>query len=52
MGGGEVREVCAQAIGDWRTATTLWQRRASAVAFVNLAKKGDEAFAGFTGLVI
>ena len=42
----------AEAIGDWRTAPVLWRRRASAVAFVNLAKKGDKAFAGFTRLVL
>lgn len=42
----------AEAIGNWRTAPSLWRRRASAVAFVNLAKKGDDFFAGFTKLVL
>jgi 3-methyladenine DNA glycosylase AlkD len=36
------------AILDWRTAQSLWQRRASNVAFVNLAKRGDVNFEGFT----
>jgi 3-methyladenine DNA glycosylase AlkD len=36
------------AILDWRTAQSLWQRRASNVAFVNLAKQGDVNFEGFT----
>jgi hypothetical protein len=43
---------CASAIGDWRTATNFWQRRASAVAFVNLAKKGDENLTRSTTLVL
>lgn len=44
-------EPCARAIGDWRTASTVWQRRASAVAFVNLVKR-DEPFPGFFELVM
>jgi 3-methyladenine DNA glycosylase AlkD len=39
-------EPCARAIGEWRLASTLWQRRASAVAFVNLVKRA-EIFPGF-----
>ena len=44
-------EPCARAIGEWRTASTLWQRRASAVAFVNLVKRG-ELFPGFFRIVM
>lgn len=36
------------AISSWRKGRTLWQRRAANVAFVNLAKKGDANFDGFT----
>lgn len=43
---------CAQAISQWRTTDNLWQRRASGVAFVNLAKKGDEFFPGFTDMLL
>jgi 3-methyladenine DNA glycosylase AlkD len=45
-------EPCARAISEWRTAENLWQRRASAVAFVNLAKKGEENFQGFTDMLL
>lgn len=44
-------EPCARGIGDWRMASTLWQRRASAVAFVNLVKRG-EIFPGFFQIVM
>lgn len=44
-------EPCARAIGDWRTASTLWQRRASAVGFVNLVRRG-EIFPGFFQIVM
>lgn len=43
---------CALALFRWRTAENIWQRRASVVAFVNLAKKGDKNFTGFTGIVL
>jgi 3-methyladenine DNA glycosylase AlkD len=43
---------CAEAIAAWRTSPNLWQRRASGVAFVNLAPKGDANFPGFTDLVL
>lgn len=49
---GREGEPCARAIGEWRNARTLWQRRASAVAFVNLVKQGEAFFAGFTELVL
>jgi 3-methyladenine DNA glycosylase AlkD len=42
----------ADAITSWREAASLWQRRASNVAFVNLAKRGDDNFAGFTRLML
>ncbi len=45
-------EACARAIAEWRLADNLWQRRASDVAFVNLAKRGDANFAGFTDMVL
>jgi 3-methyladenine DNA glycosylase AlkD len=43
---------CAEAIAAWRTSPDLWQRRASGVAFVNLAPKGDANFPGFTDLLL
>ena len=43
---------CARTIADWRASTNLWQRRAAGVAFVNLAKRGDENFTGFTTLLL
>src|SRR3712207_5853265 len=45
-------EACARAISEWREANSVWQRRASVVAFANLASKGDRNFAGFTGMVL
>ncbi len=45
-------EACARAILGWRGANSVWQRRASVVAFVNLAKKGDRNFPGFTEMVL
>lgn len=45
-------ESCARAISEWRVSDNLWQRRASGVAFVNLAKNGDENFAGFTEMLL
>jgi 3-methyladenine DNA glycosylase AlkD len=45
-------EPCARAIAGWRTAESLWQRRASGVAFVNLAKDGDKNFPGFTNMLL
>jgi 3-methyladenine DNA glycosylase AlkD len=41
------RRAAAEAIAGWRAATGLWQRRAAAVAFVNLAPRGDALFPGF-----
>lgn len=34
-------EPCARAVAAWREGATLWQRRASAVAFVNLVGRGE-----------
>jgi 3-methyladenine DNA glycosylase AlkD len=45
-------EACARAISTWLEANSVWQRRASVVAFVNLARKGDRNFAGFTEMVL
>jgi 3-methyladenine DNA glycosylase AlkD len=43
---------CAHAISGWRSARTLWQRRAAAVAFVNLARRGETNFPGFTDMLL
>jgi 3-methyladenine DNA glycosylase AlkD len=43
---------CARAIAAWRTAETLWQRRAAAVAFVNLAARGEDNFSGFSEMLL
>jgi 3-methyladenine DNA glycosylase AlkD len=43
---------CARAISEWREADSVWQRRASVVAFVNLARKGDKNLPGFTEMVL
>ena len=45
-------EACARAISEWREANSVWQRRASVVAFVNLASKGDRTFPGFSEMVL
>jgi 3-methyladenine DNA glycosylase AlkD len=45
-------EACARAIAAWRSAENLWRHRASAVAFVNLAKKGESNFSGFTEMLL
>jgi 3-methyladenine DNA glycosylase AlkD len=46
-------ESCARAIAaQWRDAESVWQRRASVVAFANLARKGDQTFPGFTEMVL
>ena len=45
-------KACAREIAGWSHADKLWQRRASVVAFVNLAKEGEANFVGFTGLVL
>ena len=45
-------EPCARAISEWREAESVWQRRASVVAFANLASKGDQDFAGFTEMML
>ena len=46
------RRAAAEAIAAWRSAERLWQRRAAAVAFVNLAPHGDGFFPGFTALLL
>ncbi len=45
-------EPCARAISEWRGTQSVWQRRASVVAFANLARKGDQNFAGFTQMML
>src|SRR5919112_3140738 len=45
-------ESCARAIAKWRDAESVWQRRASVVAFANLARKGDQNLPGFTETVL
>ena len=45
-------EPCARAISEWRGTQSVWQRRASVVAFANLARKGDQNFAGFTEMML
>jgi 3-methyladenine DNA glycosylase AlkD len=45
-------EACARAISGWREVDGVWQRRASVVAFANLASKGDQNFSGFTEMVL
>ena len=42
---------CGRAISEWRSGSTLWQRRASAVAFVNHAKR-EELFPGMHDLLL
>ena len=45
-------EPCARAIMGWCAAGNLWQRRAAGVAFVNLARRGDANFPGFTAMLL
>lgn len=49
---GDDVEVRARAVAAWRSADQLWQRRAAAVAFVNLAPLGDEVFTGFVDMLL
>ncbi len=45
-------EACVRAIAAWKDAENLWQRRASCIPFVSLAKQGDRLFPGFTDLIV
>jgi 3-methyladenine DNA glycosylase AlkD len=45
-------EGCARAISGWREANSVWQRRASVVAFANLAREGNQNFPGFTEMML
>ena len=45
-------EACARAISGWREANSMWQQRASVVAFANLAGEGDQHFLDFTEMVL
>jgi 3-methyladenine DNA glycosylase AlkD len=49
---GQQGESYARAISEWREADSLWQRRASVVAFADLARKGDQNFPGYTEMVL
>lgn len=49
---GEDRRERVEAIAAWRGAATLWQRRAAAVSFVNLAPEGERFFDGFSNLLL
>jgi len=42
----------AEEVAAWRTARTLWQRRAAGVALVKLAPAGDANWAGFVDLAL
>lgn len=46
------RRQLADEVASWRSSRTLWRRRAANVAFVNLAKRGDANFKGFTALML
>jgi 3-methyladenine DNA glycosylase AlkD len=48
---GDDRRSTAKAIASWRDAENLWQRRAAAVSFVRVARRGDAALPGLTDLV-
>ena len=39
-------EACARAISEWPEANSVWQQRASVVAFADLASKGDRQLRG------
>ena len=44
---------CAESLAEWAQSANLWRRRSAGVAFVYLAKGGDEKnFAGFVDLVL
>lgn len=45
-------EARARGLAAWGAAESLWQRRAGLVAFVKLAPRAREQFAGFTELVL
>lgn len=51
-GRGSPRARLGRAISEWREAPGLWRRRASAVAFVNLVKRGGPFFEGFVDEVL
>ncbi len=44
-------QAMARAVSAWRSAEGLWQRRASAVAFVNLAAKGEHQIQGLPQII-
>src|SRR5688572_22860163 len=42
----------ARELASWRTADTIWQRRAACLAFAKLAPDGDDAMTGLVDLVL
>jgi hypothetical protein len=46
------RRDVARGLAQWRTAETVWQRRAACLAFVKIAPQGEAALAGLTELVL
>lgn len=46
------RAEVARALSQWRSAETVWQRRAACVAFTKLAPRGEAALPGLTGLIL
>jgi 3-methyladenine DNA glycosylase AlkD len=46
------RAEIVRAIGQWRTAQTVWQRRAACVAFTQLAPTGDATLPGLTDEIL
>lgn len=45
-------EQVARRLAGWKTARTLWQRRAASVAFVHLAPRGEAALPGLPQLLL
>ncbi len=46
------RAEVARGLAQWRTAETVWQRRAACVAFTALAPQGDAALPGLVPLIL
>ncbi|GMH35356.1 hypothetical protein BSKO_03224 [Bryopsis sp. KO-2023] len=46
------KEACAQAIASWHHSDLVWQKRASVVSFVTLAKHGDRNFPKFKEMLL
>jgi len=50
--GEEDFKIRAERVAEWRSADTLWQRRAAAVSFVYLAGRDPEPYTGFRSLLL